>query len=310
MSDAVFAGVLAVAYEPKLIGKERYNRMLDCVSGQAAFKIAQEANFGQGATELKTASDNETNALADLIKNQCPFVELKEYFLSRYDFLNAEALIKSKYLKLDTSTMTNSFGLIDVNTLAQWIKDGEYEELDPSLKTALQNADKMFAEGNADGFLINNLFVKAHYNYLKQKVKMPLLKESIAKKIDYVNLIAAFRASDEKLIDEMFIEGGKLSLARIKQIAEMSYDAVKNEFIFDDMRDFLEKIFADAKEGRPLIVSEKESDSFLLRRLKEERFDLNNEKQFLLYCLYKQNEITNVNIIVVGLNSGLDKGML
>ena len=308
MSDAIFAGVLAVSYLSKLIGKDRYNRMLDCVSGQAAFKIAQEANFGQGATDLKTASDNETNALVDLIKNQCPFVGLKEYFLSRYDFFNAEALIKSKYLKFDSSNMTNSLGLIDVNKLAQWIKEDDYDQLHPSLKTALENADTMFVEKNADGFLVNNLFIKAYYDYLKQKIKMSLLKEALIKKIDYVNLIAAFRADgDENLIEEMFIGGGKLKLERIKEIAHKGYDYIKNEFVIDETHEFLKKIFADAKEGRPLVLSENESDSFLLKRLKEDRFDLDNEKQFLLYCLYKQNEITNVNIIVVGIESGLDK---
>ncbi len=150
MSDAIFAGVLAISYQSKLIGKDRYNRMLDSSSGISAFKIAQEANFGLGASNLKAASAKETNALIDFIKNQCPFVQIKEYFLSQYDFLNAEALVKSKYLKLDWSNLVSNYGLIDVNSLAQNIKDDDYEQLYPSLKMALENADKMFVEGTAE----------------------------------------------------------------------------------------------------------------------------------------------------------------
>ncbi len=311
MSDAIFAGVLAISYQSKLIGKDRYNRMLDSSSGISAFKIAQEANFGLGASNLKAASAKETNALVDFIKNQCPFVQIKEYFLSQYDFLNAEALVKSKYLKLDWSNLVSNYGLIDVNSLAQNIKDDDYEQLYPSLKMALENADKMFVEGTAEGFLINNLFIKAYYQYLIKAVKMPLLKVTLSEKIDLINLIAAFRAKgDDALKKEMFISGGKLSLQRINEIVNMGYETVKNEFMFSEKRDFYEKIFFDAKEGRPLISSENELDSFLLKRLKEDRFDLDNEKEFLLYCLYKQNEIKNVNIIVVGLNSGLNKAQI
>ena len=48
-------------------------------------------------------------------------------------------------------------------------------------------------------------------------------------------------------------------------------------------------------------------DSIAIKRMRENRFDLSAEQEFYLYWLYKQSQITNVNVIVVGKLSNADK---
>ena len=44
-----------------------------------------------------------------------------------------------------------------------------------------------------------------------------------------------------------------------------------------------------------------------IRRMTDKRFDLTPDQEFYLYWLYKQSQITNVNVIVVGKSSNADK---
>ncbi len=308
MGDFIFGGVLAAAKESKLLGADRLNRMIECDNGASAFKLATEAGFGGGAVTLDAASAYERGALVEFVKRECPDEKIKKFILAKNDFFNAEALVKSKYLKTDLSDVLAAGGMYDVAFLKDAVFDDDYSALVAPLKDALTQADKLFVEDVADGFLINNLFNKAYYKYLFSVAKSPVLRKALSFKVTCVNLIAAYRCNgEEKLFKQVFLDGGELPFDRLVQLPRKTQEQIKKEFLFDDYRTFAETVAAEIASGKPPVLAENVADSHVLKIFKDRRFDMTGDQEFLLYCLYKQNEITNVNVIVVGLNAGADK---
>lgn len=309
MRDKLFSGVSASAQQAKLLRGERLMRMIDSSSGDEALKIAFEGGFGGGtATTLEQAVAFERNALADFIRNECPSEKLKRYLLCRYDFLNAETLVKAKHLHADCDEALTECGLVSSAKMKEYVNDSVYDELPKELADALTVADKAFAENTADGYEINNLFVKAYYAYVKKIAGFTCFSTDVGRRIDCVNMMTAIRSGGNvETLKETFIEGGTLSLKKAISIASLDSDRLEKEFLFDDARWFVESMLGDVRAGRPLVAAENAADSAAVKRMSDKRFDLTPVEEFYLYCLYKQTQITNVNVIVVGLDGGADK---
>lgn len=309
MNSKLFHGALASSKQAGLLKSERILRMLDCETAEEAFKLATEGGFGGGAVQtIEQAIDFERNALAEFIKSECPSEKLKKYLLCRYDFLNAETLLKAKYINFDCKEILLDYGLITTTFLRECINTDFYDELPKPLARALTTADKLFIDKTADGFTINNLFVKAYYEYVLHLTKGSFLAKDAIKKIDCTNLMTAVRCDgDIGLFDATFIDGGSVSKEKVSILLSKDFVTAEKEFLFDDTSEFVKLLVRDFAEGRALVLAENYADSQALKGLSQRRFDLTPTEEFYLYWLYKQSQITNVNVIVVGLNSNADK---
>lgn len=309
MNSKLFYGALASSKQAGLLKAERISRMLDCETAEEAFKLATEGGFGGGSAQtIEQAIAFERNALAEFIKNECPSEKLKKYLLCRYDFLNAETLLKAKHIGFDCKEILIDCGLISPTFLRESINADFYEELPKPLASALTTADKLFIDKTADGFTINNLFVKAYYEYVLQLTKGSFLAQDVIKKIDCANLMTAVRCDgDVDLFDATFIEGGRISREKVSILLSKDFATAEKEFLFDDASEFVKLLAKDFAEGRALVLAESYADSQAIKSLSQRRFDLTPTEEFYLYWLYKQSQITNVNVIVVGLNSNADK---
>ena len=288
MNSKLFYGALASSKQAGLLKAERISRMLDCETAEEAFKLATEGGFGGGSAQtIEQAIAFERNALAEFIKNECPSEKLKKYLLCRYDFLNAETLLKAKHIGFDCKEILIDCGLISPTFLRESINADFYEELPKPLASALTTADKLFIDKTADG---------------------SFLAQDVIKKIDCANLMTAVRCDgDVDLFDATFIEGGRISREKVSILLSKDFATAEKEFLFDDASEFVKLLAKDFAEDRALVLAESYADSQAIKSLSQRRFDLTPTEEFYLYWLYKQSQITNVNVIVVGLNSNADK---
>lgn len=308
MSSKLFYGAMATAKQVGLLKAERITRMIDSETAQEAFRLAQEGGFGGQCTTLEEAVAYERNALAEYIREDCPSEVLKKYLLSRYDFINAEIFVKAKYLGFDVKGMTLNCGLIPADQLKEMVDKDDYSTLPPEMAQALRDADKAFVEKTADGFSINNGFIKAYYRYVLRISKMTFFEQDVVNKIDCVNMMTALRCDgDEGLFDEIFIDGGKISRQRMQVFLTKDFSAIEKDFMFEEINSFIKLLAKDLAEGRPTVSGEAFADGMAVKRMADQRFDLTPDKEIYLYWLYKQSQITNVNVIVVGKESNADK---
>lgn len=308
MSNKLFYGARATAKQVTLLKAERIARMLDCDTPEEAFKLAQEGGFGGQSTTIDQAVNYERKALADFFRKECPSDKLKKYLLARFDFLNCEVALKAKYLGFDAKSMMVDYGLYSVDFILECVNKGEYGQLPQAFANALTTADKLFEKDMADGFVISNLFVKAQYEYLTKLSKCTYFEQDLKNRIDCVNILTALRCEgDGDLLNQLFLEGGKLPKSKVEILLTRDLGVVTKEFMFEETSDFITVLTKDLMENRPPIMGEAYCDSIAIKRMREKRFDLSPEQEFYLYWLYKQSQITNVNVIVVGKLSNADK---
>ncbi len=313
MANAVYSNARARALEVYLLGRDRIDRMIDCVQADDALKVLEEINFGEGAS-VSTALDfellinAEKKKLFDFIRVDCPSEALKDYFLLKSDFHNAEAYVRGKHLKIDVEDMCDIDGSIDKKDLKEKIMVDDYSSFPTGLAKALAYADEEFVAGRANGMSINAVFEKAYFEeiYLRAQ-KNAYLKEIYKVKADVANVSIALRLRNYNEAKELFVFGGSFSDIELKSICEEQLEAVKEKFKFCKIANMIAVAVDCVAKGQPLSDFENMAESFAVQRLLKEKYAIEGILPFIQYCFYKLTDLTNVRIVMVGLINGLDK---
>ena len=312
MSNAIYANARAKALESTLLNADRLKRILECENVEDAIKILAEINFGEGS--LTSTDDFETlilieqKKLNEFILNNCASTSFKNFMLLKNDFINAEGLIKAKYLKIEDSYLTGERGIFEVDKLKDIIMTDEYKKLPKTLGEALLKCDEEFVSGKATGASIGTILYKALYSelYLQAKNDKNLL--TIFKtQVDGVNISSALRTRNFNQAKEFFIEGGNLTLSDIKSLCEDSFDQLKLKFKFCENKEIVLSAIESAERNTPLSTAEKLIESFPVKFLSKQKYQTEGIIPFMLYCYYKIADLTNVRIILVGIKNKFSK---
>ena len=292
--------------EKTLLGEDRLKRMIDG-NVDDAFKILSEVGFGTGEktkSEIDAVLALETARLCTFIKETAPDDKTAEFFLYPFDFKNAEALIKAKYLKTDPELF--SCGYLDEKTLKEKIFSDSYGTLPRFMGEALLASDKAFIDKTESGQFINSLFTKALYEELfALNIKNPYIEKILCVKADMINIGIALRTRDFESAKGQFVHEGSIDKSTLKAVCEDDFDKIREQFKFSDYK---EEVFAalDGIEcGKGLKDFERLSDGFAVKIINKNKFNQEGIFPFIRYCFYKLADITNARIILVGHSGNL-----
>ena len=306
--DAIYAASVAAAKQAGLLGTERINRMIESGSVADAVRILSECGFGGGnASDVDAAIEYELRALLDLIRSTAPDPKLRRYLLAEYDYHNAEALIKGKYLPLDPDAFLLPAGDFDPGDMKDKILKDEYSGFPAPMRAALERADELFATGAASGLTVGALFTRALYEERSEVAAgREFLRDALSYRADCENILICLRAKNYPLAAEMFLPGGTLGEDELKKLCAAGAGRLEGLALTRYAEFASAAAEADARKA-PYLDAERIADGYALSLLKEERFGLEGYLPFLLYVLYKKSELTNVRIVVVGLSGGIPK---
>ena len=310
MTNAVYSNARARSLEKSLLGAERINRMIDSGDPAEAMKILAEVNFGGGiavasANDFEILTNAEEKNLIAFIKEACPSKSLKAFLLKKYDYHNAEALIKSKYLKTDSEKFTVENGLLDKDEMREKIMSDDYRDFPEPMKKALAECDAEFAASKASGASINAKFIKAYFADMAHIAKKNgKLSEIYKAKVDSANISTALRTRNFAVAKQDYLYGGTITLSEFKALNEEQFDVLKTKFRFSPRAEMAASAIKAAEKKIPLSEFEKEADEFAVSYLLRFRYATEGVLPFMQYCFYKLADIANVRIIMVGLLNG------
>ncbi len=313
MANAIYSNARARVLEVGLLGKDRVDRMLDCATAEEAVKVLEEINFGEGvaiesALDFELLIDAEKKKLFDFIKEAGPDKDFGDFMMLKNDFHNAEAYIKSKYLKIDVEEFTDIAGTIDKTLLKEKIFVDDYSSFPEGLKKALSYCDEEFVGGRANGLKVNSAFERYYFEELYARSKAnKYLADIYSAKADQANISIALRLRNYNEAKNCFVVGGSLTEAQLKSLCEEQLETLKDKFKFYKHAEMLYLAIDGAMAKKPLSDFENVAESYAIKRLLKDRFSNDGILPFMQYCIYKLGDITNVRIIMVGLINGLDK---
>ena len=306
MANIYYSNARARSLEVKLLGRERINRMIDSDTADGVLKILSEVNFGEGlfvdsVLDFEKLITAEMSSFYSFVRECSPTLAFKNFILLKNDFHNAQAIIRHKYLKFDETDLLGERGLIDTTELKDKIMIDDYSSFPSSLASALLKADELFVSNKATGANIDDLFVKGLYGELLLSTKKHnFLRKLVVFKIDSLNLSLAFRIRNFNVAKEFYLSGGKISLDEFKVLCELSFDEIKNKFLFSDYHDLINLAILDKEENSSLSCFEKAVDDYALELLLKHKYTISKDFPFIQYCLYKLADINNARLIAVG----------
>lgn len=306
MASVLYASARAVSLEKTLLGEDRLKRMIDG-NAEDALKILSEVGFGTGEStknETDAVSAYETARLCAFIKETAPDEKIAKFFLYPFDFKNAEALVKAKYLKTEPELF--SCGYIDEKALKEKIFSDAYSSLPRAMGEALITSDKAFVEKLESGQLINSLFTKALYEELfALNIKNTYIEKILRAKADMINIGIALRTRDYDSAKGQFVHEGAVNKATLKAVCEEDFDKIREEFRFGEYKDAVYAALDGIESGKGLKDFEKISDGFAVKIINRNKFNQEGAFPFIRYCFYKFADIMNARIILVGHSGNL-----
>lgn len=209
--------------EPRLLGRERQERMLEAREDAEVVRVLTECGYPEPRSlapealeECLAAGQEEVvnslrRAMPEKQRHVFPVFQIK------HDYHNAKALIKAQAMDVGAQRLLTSGGRYDPKTLAENFRKGELGDYSPTFAQAVTAARELLATSR-DPQRVDFLLDRACYEELSREAKesgSPFVEGYVAQMVDALNLRVAVRArrngQSEELLREALLPGGAVA---------------------------------------------------------------------------------------------------
>lgn len=312
--DQLYANGRIAVMSTRLLGADKFTRLAESNTLAEAVKLLIESGYGGGAA-LSNPNDYEQLLIAELdealkvLKELCGNKHAVKYFLAKYDYLNAKALMKCKYMRQDGLAFCYTEASIAPNTMQQAFVSDDYSVCSKNMAEACDAIDTAYAEGNRSPSIVDVTLDKAMFADMliyanKCRLRFRFVKEMFAYLADTTNLMSAYRVKkaglDKSVYADMLVIGGKISrdlllelFDNLQQYSNLSYE-------------YKQFYALCSTDNASLLTAEGEQKNHLYKILRDNA-DLTTIQPVLEYFFNKVNEIERIRKVFVAIKSGFDK---
>ena len=229
-TDYLFISTRLRALEPRMLTRERMERMLEARSTEDAVKVLSECGYegldpltSSGLEQSLRRSREETfSELTEL----APDNTLVDVFRMKYDYHNIKALLKCSARGEDPLRILIDAGRISPDTLREAIQKDELDTLPDKLAEAVSTAREIL-DTTGDPQRSDFSLDRAYYAELSETAENSgsnFLQEYVRLLIDAANLRSAVRSIRMKknleFLGEVLVEGGSVDRSQISAAAD------------------------------------------------------------------------------------------
>lgn len=311
--NQLYANGRIAVMSTRLLGADKFTRLAESNTLPEAIKILSEIGYGSGASADN--GDYETLLIAELdealkiLKELCSNRHAVNYFLARYDYLNAKVLMKCKYLRMDGLKYCYNEANLPPDKMQQAFVTDDYSMCTQNMAEACDAIDTEYAEGNRLPSVIDKTLDKAMFADMlvyanKCRFKYRFVKEMFVYTVDTSNLMSAYRVKraglDKSVYAEMLIDGGRLSPSVLLDLFDDSGKAADLDYDY-------KRFYALCGSDNVNLLSAESAQRARLFKFIKDNVDLTTIQPVLEYFFNKVNEIELVRRILIAVKSGADK---
>ncbi len=310
------------ALEPKLLTRDRMERMVDAKNAEEALKILSETEYGAKVSELPSPHDyelmltKELKDVHDFIDTVTPDEELTDLFFIKHDIHNVKVLLKAKYLGMEEPEFLSTMGILAIDKLREALEtdsdedgnDSPYAELPDFLRVSLERLEKNDESGEKiDPQRIDVELDRAMYRYIfkvcKDK-KQSFLDEYFKREVDLVNIRSLLRVKniggDFEFAKKVFMPYGDIGEDVLEDAFDRSLESLPESFFDTIYFSVVDRGVKSFLANHTFTEYERLSQDFLLDYVKAGQWELMGIQPIAGYILAKENEIEIIRIIMVG----------
>ena len=162
------------AREPKMLNREKAERMLDAPSFEECAKLLTDCGYedmsGMKAKEIEQALSARRAAIFEEIASLSPEKGLVDFFRCKYDYHNAKVVLKAEAQGLDESGLLSASGRVEPQLVRTAYLEDQVRDLPKDLGAALTEAKSILSRTN-NPQLSDFSLDKAYFAALKDMLK-------------------------------------------------------------------------------------------------------------------------------------------
>ena len=310
--DYLYVSSLLRAREPRMLSREKAERMLDAPSFEDAAKMLTDSGYEDMSQmtvkQIETALADRRAAVFHELESLVPNAAALDLFRLKYDYHNAKVLIKSDAMHQNDASLLSASGRIAPDTMQKRFQEDRLRDLPGELGSAAEEAKNLLAR-SANPQLSDFLLDKAYFREmtgLAEALDSDFARGYVALLADSTNLRSAVRilrmGKDIGYLQEALVSGGSVSEERLIQgVAGEGLASVFGGTALSKAS----QLGSEAVSGGTLTAFELACDNAVADYLANAKLCSFGEESVLAYLAGTENELTAVRMILTGRLAGV-----
>ena len=310
--DYLYISSLLRAREPRMLSRDKAERMLDAPGFEDAAKMLTESGYEDMSQmtvkQIETALSERRAAVFHELETLVPDTAALDLFRLKYDYHNAKVLIKSEAMHQNDASLLSNSGRIAPDVMQKRFQEDRLRDLPGELGSASEEG-RALLNRSANPQLSDFLLDKAYFremNALAEALDSDFARGYVALLADSTNLRSAVRilrmGKDIGYLREALVSGGSVSEERL--IQGISGEGLASVFAGSALSKAAQ-LGADAVSGGTLTAFELACDNAVAGYLADAKLCSFGEESVIAYLAGTENELTAVRMILTGRLSGV-----
>ena len=310
--DYLYISSLLRAREPRMLSRDKAERMLDAPNFEDAAKMLTDSGYEDmsqmSVKQIETALSDRRAAVFHELETLVPNTAALDLFRLKYDYHNAKVLVKSEAMHRNDASLLSSSGRVATETVQKRFQEDRLRDLPGELGSAAEEARNLLAR-SANPQLSDFLLDKAYFremNALADELDSDFARGYVALLGDSTNLRSAVRilrmGKDIGYLQEALVAGGSVSEERLTQ--GISGEGLASVFAGTALTKAAQ-LGAEAVSGGTLTAFELACDNAVADYLSNAKLCSFGEESVIAYLAGTENELTAVRMILTGRLAGV-----
>lgn len=309
----LFISAMLRAREPRMLSREKAERMLDAPSFSESAKLLTDCGYEDmsqmNAAQIDGALSRHRAEVFRELMLLLPEKQLVDVFRVKYDYHNAKVILKAEAMGTDGTALLSESGRVSPEALLSAYQEDRLNALPSRLATALSEGRELLARsGNPQ--LADFALDKAYFAELTELAKTSessFLRGYVAILADSTNLKSAVRTlrmgKNADFLRGALVTGGKIDGDRL--VSAASGEGLAALFNGSALSEAA-ALGAAAAEGGSMTAFERACDNAVMAYLVGAKLKAYGEEPVIAYLAAVENEITAVRMILTGRLAGID----
>ncbi len=310
--DYLYISSLLRAREPRMLSRDKAERMLDAPNFEDAAKMLTDCGYEDmsqmSVKQIETALSDRRAAVFHELETLIPNTAALDLFRLKYDYHNAKVLVKSEAMHRNDASLLSSSGRVATEMVQKRFQEDRLRDLPGELGSAAEEARNLLAR-SANPQLSDFLLDKAYFremNALADELDSDFARGYVALLADSTNLRSAVRilrmGKDIGYLQEALVAGGSVSEERLTQ--GISGEGLASVFAGTALTKAAQ-LGAEAVSGGTLTAFELACDNAVADYLSNAKLCSFGEESVIAYLAGTENELTAVRMILTGRLAGV-----
>ncbi len=310
--DYLYISSLLRAREPRMLSREKAERMLDAPNVEDAAKMLTDSGYEDmsqmSVRQIENALSERRAAVFHELESLIPNQAVLDLFRLKYDYHNVKVLIKSDAVNQNEAELLSRSGRIAPETVQKRFQEDRLRDLPGELGSAAEDA-KALLNRSANPQLSDFLLDKAYFREMQtmaENLDSDFARGYVAILADSTNLRSAVRilrmGKDIGYLQEALVSGGSISEERL--ITGISGEGLASVFAGTALSKAAQ-LGAEAVSGGTLTAFELACDNAVAAYVADAKLCSFGEESVLAYLAGTENELTAVRMILTGRLAGV-----